>query len=202
MILDIKDLDESQIYKLMISTIVPRPIAWVSTVSKDGIYNIAPFSFYMGISSSPPLIAISIGKKDDITKKDTWKNIEEVGDFVINIVDYDLVEKMNITALPFDEHIDEFKEAGLTAIKSDIVKSPRIAESPINIECKKFAIIEIADMGLIIGEILRYHIRDDLINEKGYVDTSKLKIVGRLGSADYCLITKENIFTLKRPDKR
>jgi len=202
MILNIKDLDESQIYKLMISTIVPRPIAWVSTVSKDGIHNIAPFSFYMGISSSPPLIAISIGKKDDITKKDTWKNIEEVGDFVINIVDYDLVEKMNITALPFDENIDEFKEAGLTAIKSDIVKSPRIAESPINIECKKFAIIEIADMGLIIGEILRYHIRDDLINEKGYVDTSKLKIVGRLGSADYCLITKENIFTLKRPDKR
>jgi len=202
MILDIKNLDESQIYKLMISTIVPRPIAWVSTVSKDGIYNIAPFSFYMGISSSPPLIAISIGKKDDITKKDTWKNIEEVGDFVINIVDYDLVEKMNITALPFDEHIDEFKEAGLTPIKSDIVKSPRIAESPINIECKKFAIIEIADMGLIIGEILRYHIRYDLINEKGYVDTSKLKIVGRLGSADYCLITKENIFTLKRPDKR
>ncbi|GAB6072058.1 flavin reductase family protein [Venenivibrio stagnispumantis] len=201
MILDIKNLDESQIYKLMISTIVPRPIAWVSTVSKEGIYNIAPFSFYMGISSSPPLIAISIGKKNDITKKDTWKNIEEVGDFVINIVDYDLVEKMNITALPFDEHIDEFKEAGLTPIKSDIVKSPRIAESPINIECKKFAIIEIADMGLIIGEILRYHIRDDLINEKGYVDTSKLKIVGRLGSADYCLITKENIFTLKRPDK-
>ncbi|WP_299237631.1 flavin reductase family protein [Sulfurihydrogenibium sp.] len=197
---DVKNLNETQIYKLMISTIVPRPIAWVSTVSKDGIFNIAPFSFYMGISSSPPLIAISIGKKDDDRKKDTWKNIEEVGDFVINIVTYDLAEKMNITASPFDESIDEFKEANLTPIKSDLVNSPRIAESPINIECKKFMILEIADMGLIFGEILKFHIKDQLLNEKGYVDNRKLKVVGRLGGADYCLVDESNIFNLIRPD--
>lgn len=202
MVIDTKNLSEDMIYKLMISTIVPRPIAWVSTVSKDGIYNIAPFSFYMGVSSSPPLIAISIGKKDDEKKKDTWKNIEETGEFVINIVTYDLVEKMNITALPFDESVDEFKESGLTPTPSDIIKAPRIKESPINIECKKFMILEIADMGLIFGEILRYHIDDNLINEKGYVDNKKLKVVGRLGGADYCFISSENIFTLKRPDKR
>jgi flavin reductase (DIM6/NTAB) family NADH-FMN oxidoreductase RutF len=202
MIFDVKNLTEEQIYKLMISTIAPRPIAWISTVSKEGIYNIAPFSFYMGISSSPPLIAVSIGKKDEENKKDTWKNIEETGEFVINVVTYDLVEKMNITALPFDEKVDEFKESGLTPIPSDIIKAPRIKESPINIECKKFMILEIADMGLIFGEILRYHINDNLLNEKGYVDNKKLKIVGRLGGSDYCLITSENIFTLKRPDKR
>lgn len=202
MVFDTKNLSEDKIYKLMISTIIPRPIAWISTVSKDGIYNIAPFSFYMGISSSPPLVAISIGKKDDEKKKDTWKNIEETGEFVINIVTYDLLEKMNITALPFDEEIDEFKEAQLTPIPSDIVKAPRIKESPINIECKKYMILEIADMGLIFGEILRYHIDDSLLNEKGYVDNKKLKIVGRLGGADYCYISYENIFTLKRPDKR
>ncbi len=199
---DVKNMDEKNIYKLMISTIVPRPIAWISTISKDGIYNIAPFSFYMGISSSPPLIAISIGKKDDELKKDTWKNIEEIGDFVVNIVTYDLVEKMNITSYPFDEKIDEFIEAGLTPIKSDYVKSPRIKESPINIECKKFIIMEIADMGLIFGEILKYHIDDSLINEKGYVDSKKLQVVGRLGGADYCKISEDNIFSIMRPDLR
>lgn len=202
MIFDVRNLTEEQVYKLMISTIAPRPIAWISTVSKDGIYNIAPFSFYMGISSSPPLIAVSIGKKDEEKKKDTWKNIEETGEFVINVVTYDLVEKMNITALPFDENVDEFKESGLTPIPSEIVKAPRIKESPINIECKKFMILEIADMGLIFGEILRYHIEDSLINEKGYVDNRKVKLIGRLGGADYCFISQENIFTLKRPDKR
>ncbi|WP_297889002.1 flavin reductase family protein [Sulfurihydrogenibium sp.] len=202
MVFDVRNLTEEQVYKLMISTIAPRPIAWISTVSKDGIYNIAPFSFYMGISSSPPLIAVSIGKKDEEKKKDTWKNIEETGEFVINVVTYDLVEKMNITALPFDENVDEFKESGLTPIPSEIVKAPRIKESPINIECKKFMILEIADMGLIFGEILRYHIEDSLINEKGYVDNRKVKLIGRLGGADYCFISQENIFTLKRPDKR
>ncbi len=200
--LDVKNLDEKDIYKLMISTIVPRPIAWISTVSKDGVYNIAPFSFYMGISSSPPLIAISIGKKDNENKKDTWKNIEETGDFVVNIVTYDLVEKMNITSYPYDEKINEFIEANLTPIKSDYIKSPRIKESPINIECKKFMIIEIADMGLIFGEILKYHIEDRLINEKGYVDSKKLQVVGRLGGADYCKISEDNIFNLVRPDLR
>lgn len=199
---DVKNLDEKDIYKLMISTIVPRPIAWISTVSKDGVYNIAPFSFYMGISSSPPLIAVSIGKKDNEAKKDTWKNIEETGDFVVNIVTYDLVENMNITSYPYDEKIDEFIEANLTPITSDYVKSPRIKESPINIECKKFMIIEIADMGLIFGEILKYHIEDRLMNEKGYVDSKKIQVVGRLGGADYCKISPDNIFSLVRPDLR
>ncbi|MGC8942205.1 MAG: flavin reductase family protein [Sulfurihydrogenibium sp.] len=202
MIIDTKNLSEDKIYKIMISTIAPRPIAWISTVSKDGIYNIAPFSFYMGVSSSPPLVAVSIGKRDDDRKKDTWKNIEETGEFVINVVTYDLVEKMNVTAAPFEDYVDEFQEAGLTPLPSDLVKAPRIKESPINIECKKFMILDIADMGLVFGEILRYHIDDTLLNEKGYVDNKKIKLVGRLGGADYCIVSAENIFTLKRPDKR
>lgn len=199
---DVKDMTESQIYKLMVSCIVPRPIAWVSTVSKDGIYNIAPFSFFNGITSEPPLVMISIGKKDSGSKKDTWKNIDEVGDFVINIVTYELVEKMNITATAFEEEVDEFKEANLTPVPSSVVKSPRIKESPINIECKKHMIIDIADMGVIIGEIVKFHIDDSLIGDKGYVDNRKMKIVGRMGGADYCFVDKDNIFTLKRLDKR
>jgi len=190
--IDIKELTPSQIYKLMISVIVPRPIAWISTISKDGTYNVAPFSYFAGVSSEPPVVAISIGRKET----------KETGEFVINMVTLETVEKMNITALPFEENIDEFKEAGLTPIPSSVVKAPRVKESPVNIECRKFEIIEIGKMGLILGEILKVHVRDDILNEKGYVDTRKLEIVGRLGGADYCIITEENTFTLKRPDKR
>jgi len=196
-----KDLDPKQIYKLMTSVIVPRPIAWISTVSRKGINNLAPFSYFAGISSDPPLIAVSIGSKSPKEKKDTWKNIEETGEFVINMVTKELLAEMNITSLPFEEEIDEFEKAGLTPIPSTTVKPPRVKESPVNIECRRYEIIEIGKMGLILGEILTVHIRDDILNEKGYVDTTKLEIIGRLGGANYCLITAENTFELKRPDK-
>ncbi|NPA58043.1 MAG: flavin reductase family protein [Aquificae bacterium] len=200
--INFSSLDPKQVYKLMTSTIVPRPIAWISTVSRDGIYNLAPFSYFAGISSNPPLVVVSIGRKPDGQKKDTWQNIEETGEFVINTVVEELVEQMNITAYPYEREVDEFKEAGLTPLPSTAVKPPRVGESPINLECKVHRILEIGKMGIIFGEILNSHIRDDILNEKGYVDTKKLKLVGRLGGADYCLITEENTFELRRPDKR
>lgn len=200
--IDIKSLEPKQIYKLMTSIIVPRPIAWVSTVSKDGIYNLAPFSYFAGISSDPPLLLISVGSKETKEKKDTWQNIEDTGEFVVNMVTKETLEKMNITALPFDREVDEFEKAGLTPVPSSIVKAPRVKESPVNIECKRFEIIKIGKMGIILGEVLKVHVKEDILNEKGYVDTTKLEIIGRLGGANYCLINKENTFELKRPDKR
>ncbi|WP_457640948.1 flavin reductase family protein [Persephonella sp.] len=197
-----ENLDPKHIYKLMTSVIVPRPIAWVSTVSREGIYNLAPFSYYAGVSSDPPLVIISVGSKEPGVKKDTWRNIEETGEFVINMVTRDLLEEMNISSLPFEYETDEFEKTGLTPAPSTYVKAPRVKESPVSIECRKYEIIEIGKMGLILGEILNFHIRDDILNEKGYVDTTKLEIIGRLGGANYCLITKENSFELKRPDKR
>lgn len=200
--MDIKasDIDKKRIYKLMTSTIVPRPIAWVSTVSKEGIFNVAPFSYFAGVSSSPPLLMISIGSKETGEKKDTWKNIEETGEFVVNIVTKELLEKMNITSVAFEESVDEFQEANLTPEPSLTVKAPRIKESPINIECRKFEILNIGKMGIIFGEILNFHIKDELLNEKGYVDTKKIEIVGRLGGADYCIISGENTIEIRRPD--
>jgi len=197
--IDVKTLDKSQIYKLMTSVIVPRPIAWISTVSKDGIYNVAPFSYFAGVSSSPPILMVSIGRRENGEKKDTWKNIEETGEFVVNIVIKELAEKMNITSVPFNPEENELEKAGLTAKKADIVKAPLIAEAPINIECKKYEIVNIGKMGVIFGEILKFHIRDDILNEKGYVDTTKLDIIGRMGGANYCLITKENTFEMRKP---
>lgn len=200
--IDIKSLDTKQIYKLMTSIIVPRPIAWVSTISRNGVYNLAPFSYFAGISSDPPLLLISVGSKETKEKKDTWQNIEDTGEFVVNMVTKDTLEKMNITALPFDKEIDEFEKAGLTPIPSSVVKAPRVKESPVNIECKRFEIIQIGKMGIILGEVLKVHVKEDILNEKGYVDTTKLEIIGRLGGANYCLISKENTFELRRPDKR
>ncbi len=198
--MNLKDLDPKQIYKLMISAIVPRPIAWVSTISKEGILNAAPFSYYAGVSSSPPVVMISIGRKDTKEKKDTWKNIEETGEFVINLVTYELVDKMNITSVSFERGVNEFEKAKITPKSATMVKAPLIAESPVNIECKTYEILNIGKMGVIFGEILNIHVKDDILNNKGYIDTTKLKIVGRLGGANYCLITKENTFQLKKPD--
>jgi len=198
--INLKDLDPKQIYKLMISAIVPRPIAWVSTVSKDGILNAAPFSYYAGVSSSPPVVMISIGKKDTQEKKDTWKNIEETGEFVINLVTKDLVDKMNITSISFESNVNEFEKAKITPKKATIVNAPLIEESPVNLECKTYEIVNIGKMGIIFGEILNIHVEDTILNEKGYIDTTKLEIIGRLGGANYCLITKENTFQLKKPD--
>jgi len=200
--MDIKtsEIDRKHIYKLMTSCIVPRPIAWISTVSKNGIYNLAPFSYFAGVSSSPPLLMVSIGKKETGEKKDTWRNIEETGEFVVNIVTKDLLEKMNISAVGFDFEVDEFEKAGLTPEKSLSVKPPRVKESPINIECKVFEILSIGKMGIIFGEILNFHIKDEILNEKGYVDTKKLELVGRLGGGEYCIISSDNTIELKRPD--
>jgi len=199
MIIDTKDLDRGQIYKLLTSIIVPRPIAWVSTVSKDGVYNLAPFSYFAGVSSEPPVLMISVGRKENGEKKDTWKNIEETGDFVVNIVTKELAEKMNTTSAPFEEHIDEFEKAGLTPQKAQVVKSPLVKEAPINLECEKYQITNIGNMGVIFGKVLKVHIKDYILNEKGYVDTNKLSIVGRLGGANYCLITPENSFEMRKP---
>lgn len=195
-----KNITQEHMYKLMVSYIVPRPIGWISTVSGNGVFNLAPFSFFNAVSTEPPLVMVSIGKKDNGVKKDTWKNIEETGEFVINIVTYELVEKMNITATAFDEEVDEFQQAGLTPTKSSVVKAPRVKESPVNIECKKYILMEIADMGVVFGEIVNIHIDDGLLNDKGYLDTRKLNIVGRMGGADYCVINKDNTFTIKRLD--
>ncbi|ACO04890.1 MAG TPA: flavin reductase family protein [Persephonella sp.] len=197
-----ENLEPKNIYKLMTSVIVPRPIAWISTVSPEGINNLAPFSYYAGISSDPPLVVVSIGSKEPGVKKDTWRNIEETGEFVINLVTRDLLEEMNISSIPFESEIDEFEKTGLTPAPSTYVKAPRVKESPVNIECRKYEIIQIGKMGIILGQVLNFHIRDDILNEKGYVDTTELEIIGRLGGANYCLITKENTFELKRPDKR
>lgn len=185
------------IYKLMIDIIVPRPIAFVSTVSREGNLNLAPFSYFNGVSSQPPMIMISVGRKSDGKKKDTFRNIEETGEFVVNVVTESIAEAMNIAATDFPDGMSEFEQANLTPFPSDLVRPPRVAESPVNLECRLVQVIELGDPpnALIVGEIVRFHVADGLI-ERGRVDPRKLKPVGRLGGAQYCRVT--DIFEMKR----
>ncbi len=201
MIIDPKKQSYKENYKLMIGSIVPRPIALVSTYSKADICNLAPFSFFTGITSDPPTICFSPARRGiEGEEKDTLKNIKDTGEFVINIVNEDIVEQMNETATEFPPEVDEFKESGLTAIKAKIVNPPLVKESPISFECKRLQILEIgkAQSGggfLVIGEIVMFHIDDELL-ENGRIDTGLLNPIGRLAGMEYTKLGER--FKIKR----
>jgi flavin reductase (DIM6/NTAB) family NADH-FMN oxidoreductase RutF len=201
MLIDPKKQTFKENYKLMIGSILPRPIAFVSTISKDGIHNLAPFSFFTGITSDPPTICFSPTRRGtDGEAKDTLKNIKATGEFVINIVTEDIVKEMNETATEFPPEVDEFLKSGLTAIPAEIVSAPLVKESPISFECKRLQVLEIgkAQAGggfLVIGEIVMFHIKDSLL-ENGRINTELLNPVGRLAGAEYTKLGER--FTLKR----
>ena len=189
-------------YKLLIGSIVPRPIAFVSTISKAGIYNLAPFSFFTAIASNPPTIGFSPARKGpDGSLKDTLANIRETGEFVVNVVNMALVEQMNATATDFPPEVDEFKEVGLTPLPSELVKAPRVKESPINMECRLNQIIEVGVSGagggfFVIGEVVCFHVADELMTD-GRIDTGKLDPVGRLAGMEYTTLGKRFILERK-----
>jgi flavin reductase (DIM6/NTAB) family NADH-FMN oxidoreductase RutF len=140
--LDPQTLPQQSIYKLLIGSVVPRPIAWVSTISDDGIFNLAPFSFFMGVCGDPPTIAFSSGRREH-GKKDTIRNLEHSGDFVVNLVDDARAEQMNLTSGDYPPDVDEFALAGLTPAVGVKVKAPRIVEAPINMECRVVQILPV-----------------------------------------------------------
>lgn len=181
MIIDPSELDSVSVYKLLAGSVLPRPIAWVSTRSKDGILNLAPFSFFTVASRQPPMLAISIGPRTDGEEyaKDTLTNIRETKEFVINIVSVELANAMFETAVNHPPEVDEFIRAKVTASDCEIVKAPRVAEAKIAMECRLEQILELGSDYLVIGEMLRYHVEDDLISN-GRIDIKKLDPLGRL----------------------
>ena len=170
----------------------PRPIAWISTVSKDGQDNLAPFSQFNNLSFDPPMVMVSFqhgGSEDNAHRKDTLNNIEDTGCFVYNIVPYDLREKMNLTATPGD--FDEFEYAGLTKADSIRVAAKRVAESPINMECEYVQTIHFPSksnrgvIDMVIGRVVEVHIADEVLTPEGRIDFLKIKPLGRMGYFDY-----------------
>jgi flavin reductase (DIM6/NTAB) family NADH-FMN oxidoreductase RutF len=202
-------MTSSAVYKLLIGCIVPRPIAWVSTAGADGAHNVAPFSFFMGVCSDPPMLAFSVGPRAggvapaNADLKDTVRNLEATGDFVVNVVDDSLAERMNLTSGEYPPEVDEFVLAGLTAVPSTKVRAPRVREAPISLECRVAQILRVGrgPHSLVLGEILYFHLRDNLYDQgTGRIDMRRLKPVGRLAGEMYAHV--HDLFEMKRPVPR
>ena len=194
MLFDFATLSAQNRYKLLVSTVVPRPIAWVVTLDPDGTLNAAPFSFFNAFANDPPVVCIGIGGRGPGDMKDTGANIRRTGEFVVNLVNEATVQQMNITAIDFPMGIDEITQAGLTTIPSVKIKPPRIAESPVAMECERLATVELAnDRALVMGRVLAMHVRDDAVMnvDKCYIDTPKLELVGRMHGAGWYTHTRD-----------
>ncbi|MEH1952034.1 MAG: flavin reductase family protein [Nostoc sp.] len=200
MIIDPSQNDPQNTYQLLVGSVVPRPIAWVSTIASDGTPNVAPFSFFMGVTANPPTLAISTGLRRGV-KKDTLLNVEQSGELVVNIVVEELGEQMNATSGDFPPDVDEFQVAGLTPAPSKLVRPPRVAESPINIECVLKQVVYVGNegsqSGLIIAEAVLWHIRDDLLTPQNTIDVAKLQAIGRLSGNWYT--RTQDLYEITRP---
>lgn len=195
------DLPHNEVNKLMIGAIVPRPIAWVSTINETGQPNLAPFSFFTAVCAKPPTVVFCPGVRgSDGEQKDTLHNIRATGEYVINFVTEPLAEKMNITATELPAAVNEFERAGLTPAPSAVVRPPRVAESPIHFECKLREIIVISDQpgggNLVIGTVLHMHYDESVYREGNYVDIAAYRPIGRLAGASYCRVN--DLFDLQR----
>jgi flavin reductase (DIM6/NTAB) family NADH-FMN oxidoreductase RutF len=199
-------IDSAAMYKLLIGSVVPRPIAWVSSVDAEGVRNLAPFSYFMAITHDPPTIAFSSGPRGAEIgggvrgKKDTLHNVEATREFVVNVVDDALAEAMNVTSGDYTADVDEFVKAGLAAASSAKVKAPRVAAAPVSLECRLARIIPVGNLPhhLIMGEIVHVHVRDDVFDPAtGRLDMHRLRPVGRLAGHLYTHV--HDIFEMKRP---
>jgi len=195
--IDPNDIDRKEAYNLFTSVIVPRPIAWVTTLNDDGSTNAAPFSFFMGVTSYPPRLAFSVSSRRG-EPKDTAKNIMRTEEFVVNLVTKSNAEAMFSTSKEYEYGIDELRQAKLSTGESEKISTPYIKESPVNMECKLEKIVEIGEPTnyMIIGEVILFHI-DEAIYSEGVVDPHKLQSVGRMGNPLYSNVN--DIFKMERP---
>jgi flavin reductase (DIM6/NTAB) family NADH-FMN oxidoreductase RutF len=198
--IDPTTLDTDALYKILIGSVVPRPIGWASTLSTAGVANLAPFSFFTVVSRNPPMVSLTIQPRSDrVRLKDTLINARETGEFVINIVSLPQVNQMHLSSVEHDPETDEFDVAGLTKAPCVTVRPPRVADAPVSMECKVDRILALGEAGdhLVIGRVTRFHIHDALWLERGRVDTAALQPIGRL-AAEYTL--SNSVFSCPIPD--
>ncbi len=191
----------NDIYKLMVGSIVPRPIALVSSVDESGVRNLAPFSYFTACSSNPPVVVFCpILRPTPPTAKDTLRNILATREFVVNIVSEDFAKGMNATAASVSPEVDEFDLSGLTPIASELIKPARVGESHIHMECRLLQVVQVSDKPgggtLVLGEVLRFHIRQDMV-ENFRIDPDKLNAIGRMAGSTY--VRTSDRFDLERP---
>lgn len=198
-----KDLETPKLHSYLLSAVAPRPIAFASTVDKDGRPNLSPFSFFNVFSANPPILIFSPARRvRGNTTKHTLENAEATKEVVINVVNYDIVQQMSLSSTEYPEGVNEFEKAGLTMLKSDVVKPFRVAESPVQIECKINDIVKLGTEGgagnLIICEVVKMHINDEVLDENGAIDQVKLDLVSRAGGSFYSR-AKSGFFEIPKP---
>lgn len=201
--IDPKTLSTSKLHNYLLSAVAPRPIAFASTVDVDGHANLSPFSFFNVFSANPPILIFSPSRRvKDNTVKHTLKNVLETREVVINVVSFDMVHQTSLSSTEYPEGVNEFEKAGFTMLKSDIVKPFRVAESPVQIECKVNDIIELGIEGgagnLVICEVVKLHIDEDVLNEDGSINQVKLDLVARAGGSYYTR-AKKGFFEIPKP---
>jgi flavin reductase (DIM6/NTAB) family NADH-FMN oxidoreductase RutF len=196
---DLEGLAANDIYKLLTATVVPRPIAWVVTRSPEGRLNAAPFSFFNAFSAEPPLVAIGIGSRDGMPK-DTARNINLTGQFVVNLVPEQAMQQMNVTAIDFQPDVSEVEAAALETLPSARVAPPRLAASPVHLECERMVSLEVGvGRTIVIGRVLVVHVRDEAVLDAArcHIDTPALGLVGRMHGAGWYARTSDLVQMLR-----
>lgn len=195
------EIPQGILHQHLLGCVSPRPIAFASTVDKDGNPNIAPYSFFNCFSSNPPILVFSSNRKGtDNTTKDTLHNVEATGEVVINMVSHSIVQQMAVASIAFPAGVNEFEKSGLTPIESDLVKPFRVKESPAQLECKVQQIISLGDKGgagnLIICEVVKMHIDENVMDENEKIDPQKIDLMGRMGRAFYVRASGKNVYPI------
>jgi hypothetical protein len=199
-----QEITVQRLHQLLLGSIGPRPIAFASTMNAAGQANLAPFSFFNVFSANPPILIFSPARSGRTNEtKDTYKNVKELPEVVINVVNFDIVHQMSLASSPYSPEISEFEKAGLTAIPSETIRPFRVAEAPVQFECRVNEVKELGFEGgagnLIICEVLRMHVREDLIDEKGLIDQHKIDLVSRMGGDWYVRANENSMFEIKKP---
>jgi flavin reductase (DIM6/NTAB) family NADH-FMN oxidoreductase RutF len=201
MTIDVAGASVVEVYRTLVEIVTPRPIAWVTSADLDGRVNLAPFSFFNAFGANPPVVVFSPVRRRDGTKKDTLLNVESTGEFVLHAAVESLAEQVNLSSTELPRGASEVELTRLTLCPSTRVRVPRIAEAPVSLECRVLQIIPVGDgplsANLVLGEVLFFHIDDNVLTPSGRVDPRKLRTIARLGGSDYCRST--DLFTMERP---
>ncbi len=198
------DLPVQKLHQYLLGAIGPRPIAFASTIDADGKPNLAPFSFFNVFSANPPILIFSPARSGrSNTTKDTYNNVKVVPEVVINIVNHSIVQQMSLASSPYPSDVDEFVKSGFTSLASETIKPMRVAESPVQFECKVNQVVELGNEGgagnLIICEVTRIHINENVLDENGMIDQHKIDLVSRMGGDWYCRADSNSMFEIKKP---
>ena len=199
-----QEISVQRLHQLLLGSIGPRPIAFASTMNAAGQANLAPFSFFNVFSANPPILIFSPARSGRTNEtKDTYKNVKELPEVVINVVNFEIVHQMSLASSPYSPGISEFEKSGLTPIPSETIKPFRVAEAPVQFECRVNEVKELGHEGgagnLIICEVLRMHVREDLIDEKGLIHQHKIDLVSRMGGDWYVRADEKSMFEIKKP---